>query len=155
MAQTYLEDKKSAMKALVLILTVIGAAITEASPAPAPQFLVSVDKGIITLRAVNNGKVLGKTTFERLGVVAPTQDELRHVALDVTAAVVAGNGSRERTVGPSARVYTLAEKDKAPHVTGTFERGAVFVLLSDTQLDGRYEALIYAVKIRRIAKGSA
>ncbi len=108
------------MKALLLILTVIGAAITESSPAPAPQFRVSVDKGIITLRAVNDGKVLGKTTFERLGV-APTQDELRHVALDVTAAVVAGNGSRKRTVGPSARVYTLAEKDTAPHVTGTFE----------------------------------
>ena len=82
------------MKALLLILTIIGAAITESSPAPAPQFRLSVDKGIITLRAVNDGKVLGKTTFERLGVVAPTQDELRHVALDVTAAVVAGNGSR-------------------------------------------------------------
>ena len=30
------------MKALLLILTVIGAAITESSPAPAPQFRVSV-----------------------------------------------------------------------------------------------------------------
>jgi hypothetical protein len=55
------------MKALWLILTVIGAAITESSPAPAPKFRVSVDKGIITLR---------ETTFERLGAVAPTQDEL-------------------------------------------------------------------------------
>jgi hypothetical protein len=143
------------MKALVLILAIIGAAITEASPPPAPQFRVSVDKGIITLRDVNNGKVLGKTILERLGVVAPTQDELRHVALDVSAAVVAGNGSRKRTVGPSNRVYTLAEKDKAPYVTGTFEHGAVFVLLSDTQMNGRYETLIYVVKIRRIAEGSA
>ena len=90
------------------------------------------DKGIITLRAVNDGKVPGKTTFERLGVVAPTQDELRHVALDVTAAVVAGNGSRKRTVGPSARVYTLAEKDTAPHVTRDLRARAVFVILSDT-----------------------
>jgi hypothetical protein len=64
-----------------------------ASPAPAPQFRVCADKGIITLKAVNNGKVLGKPTFERLGVVSPTQDELRHMALDVTAAVVAGNGA--------------------------------------------------------------
>ena len=111
-----------------------------------------MDKGIITLSDVNNGKVLGKTTFERLGVVAPTQDELRHVALDVTAAVVAGNGNRKRTVGPSARVFTLAEKDKGPYVTGTFEHGAVFVLLSDTQMKDRYEALIYVVKIRRIAE---
>jgi hypothetical protein len=61
----------------------------------------------------------------------------------------------KRTVGPSARVYTLAEKDEAPYVTATFEHGAVFVLLSDTQMNGRYEALIYVVKIRPIAKGSA
>jgi len=95
--------------------------LTEASPAPTPQFQVSVDKGVITLRAASNGRVLGKTTFERLGVIAATRDALRHMALDVTAAVVAGNGSTKRTVGPSARVYTLAEKDTAPHVTGTFE----------------------------------
>jgi hypothetical protein len=59
-----------------------------------------VEKGIITLRDVNSGKVPGRTTFERWGVVTPTQDKLRHVALDVTAAVVAGNGSRERIVNP-------------------------------------------------------
>ena len=143
------------MKALVLSLTIIGAAIPEASAPAAAQFRVSVDKSIITPRDVNNGKILGKTTLARLGVVAPTQDELRHVAIDVTAAVVAGNGSRKRTVGPSARVYTLAEKDKAPYVTGTFERGAVFVLLSDTQLNDHYEALIYVVKISRITEASA
>jgi len=45
------------MKALVLILTVIGAAITEALLPPAPQLRVSVDKGIITLRDVS--KALG------------------------------------------------------------------------------------------------
>ena len=104
---------------------------------------------------LNNRKVLGKTTFESLGVVAPTQDELGHVALDVTAAVVAGNESRKHTVGPNAPVYTLVEKDKAPYVTGTFEHGAVFVLLSDSQMNGRYEAFIYIVKIRRIAEASA
>jgi len=49
------------MKALVLILTLIGAVITEVSPAPAPQFRVSVDTNIITLWDINNGKVLGKT----------------------------------------------------------------------------------------------
>jgi hypothetical protein len=59
------------------------------------------------------------------------------------------------TVGPSARVYTLAEKDEARYVTATFEHAAVFVLLSDTQMNGRHEALIYVVKIRPIAKGSA
>ena len=41
------------------------------TPLPA-QFRVSVEKGIITLRDVNSGKVLGRTTFERWGVVTPT-----------------------------------------------------------------------------------
>src|SRR4029450_7073604 len=49
-------------------------------PLPA-QFRVRVEKGIITLRDVNSGKVLGRTTFEGLGVVTPTQDKLRHVGV--------------------------------------------------------------------------
>ena len=62
---------------------------------------------------------MGRTTFERLGVVTPTQDKLRHVALDVTAAVVAGNGSRERIVNPLHKVYTVADhkKGKAAYAT--------------------------------------
>jgi len=108
------------MKALVLTLTVMAAVVTASTP-PVAQFRVKVDEGVITLSDVNEARVLGKTTFERWGVVARTQDELRHVALDVTAAVVAGHGRRERSVNPSARVYTLAEKNKAPYVTATFE----------------------------------
>ena len=112
------------------------------TPLPA-QFRVSVEKGIITLRDVNGGKVMGRTTFERLGVVTPTQDKLRHVVLDVTAAVVAGNGSRERIVNPLHKVYTVADhkKSKAAYVTMTLEHDASFVLSSDTQTNGRYEAL--------------
>jgi hypothetical protein len=103
-----------------------------------------VEKGIITLTDVNSGKVIGRTTFERWGVVTPTQDKLRHVALDVTAAVVAGNGSREHSVNPLHKVYTVAdhEKGKAAYVTMTLEHDVAFVLLSDTQTNGRYEALI-------------
>ena len=103
-----------------------------------------MEKGIITLTDVNSGKVMGRTTFERWGVVTPTQDKLRHVALDVTAAVVAGNGSRERSVNPIHKVYTVAdhEKGKAAYVTMTLEHDVAFVLLSDTQTNGRYEALI-------------
>jgi hypothetical protein len=73
------------MKPLVLILTITAAAVT-ASTLPEAQFRVNVDKGIVTLSDVSGGSVLGRTTFERWGVVAPTQDKLRHVALDVTAA---------------------------------------------------------------------
>jgi hypothetical protein len=103
-----------------------------------------VEKGIITLTDVNSGKVIGRTTLERWGVVTPTQDKLRHVALDVTAAVVAGNGSRERIVNPLHKVYTVAdhEKGKAAYVTMTLEHDVAFVLSSDTQTNGRYEALI-------------
>jgi hypothetical protein len=104
-----------------------------------------VEEGIITLRDVNSGKVMGRTTFERWGVVAPpTQDKLRHVALDVTAAVVAGNGSRERIVNPFHKVYTVADhkKGKAAYITMTLEHNLAFVLSSDTQTKSRYEALV-------------
>lgn len=79
------------MKVLVLILTAV-ATVATASTAPVAQFRVNIDEGVITLSDVSGGKVLGRTTFERRGVVAPTQDKLRHVALDVTAAVIAGMG---------------------------------------------------------------
>jgi hypothetical protein len=108
------------------------------TPLPA-QFRVIAEKGIITLT-----DVIARTTFERWGVVTPTQDKLRHVALDVTAAVVAGNGSREHSVNPLHKVYTVAdhEKGKAAYVTMTLEHDVAFVLSSDRQTNGRYEALI-------------
>jgi hypothetical protein len=66
------------------------------------------------------------------------------VALDVAAAVVAGNGSRERIVNPIHRVNTVADhqKGRAAYVTMTLEHDVAFVLSSDTQTNGRYEALI-------------
>jgi hypothetical protein len=115
------------------------------SRTPLPvQFRVSVEKGIITLTDVNSGKVMGRTTFKRWGVVTSTQDKLRHVALDVTSAVVGGNGSRERIVNPLHKVYTVTDhkKGKAAYVTMTLEHDVAFVLSSDTQTNGRYEALI-------------
>jgi hypothetical protein len=150
------------MKTIILILAAIATMSfakclgAEGQPLPLPedqadsrtplpaQFRVSVEKGIITLTDVNSGKVIGRTTFERWGVVTPTQDKLRHVALDVTTAVVAGNGSREHIVNPLHKVYTVAdhEKGKAAYVTMTFEHHVAFVLSSDTETNGRYEALI-------------
>ena len=113
------------------------------TPLPA-QFRVIVEKGIITLTDVNSGKVIARTTLERWGVVTLTQDKLRHVALDVTAAVVAGNGSREHIVNPFHKVYTVADhkKGKAAYATITLEHNLAFVLSTDTQTKGRYEALI-------------
>jgi hypothetical protein len=79
-----------------------------------------------------------------VGAVTPTQDKLRHVALDVTAAVVGGNGSRERIVNPLHKVYTVADhrNGKEAYATMTLEHDVAFVLSSDTQTNGRYEALI-------------
>jgi hypothetical protein len=150
------------MKTIILILAAIATMSfamcldAEGQPLPLPegqadsrtplavQFRVSVEKGIITLTDVNSGKVMGRTTFERWGVVAPTQDKLRHVALDVTAAVVAGHGSRKRIVNPLHKVYTVADhkKGKAAYVTMTLEHDVALVLSSDTQTNDRYEALI-------------
>lgn len=138
------------MKWLVLISTIIAALATASTP-PVAQFRVEMDKDAITLSDVKGGGILAKTTFERWGVGALTQDTLRRVALDVTAAVITGDGRRERSVTPNARVYTLAEKGKAPHVTATFEHGAIFFVLSDTQTNGRYEALISMAKIGEIS----
>jgi hypothetical protein len=119
-------------------------------PASKADYRVNVAGGVITVADANSGAVLGKTTLERWGVVAPNQDKLRHVALDVTAAVVAGNGGREHTVDPSAPVYTSAdyENGKARDVTATLERGIAFAILSDAQANDRYEALIFRATFR-------
>jgi hypothetical protein len=42
-----------------------------------------VAEGVITVADANSGAVLGKTTLEGWGVVAPNQDKLRHIALDI------------------------------------------------------------------------
>jgi hypothetical protein len=114
-------------------------------PGSKADYRVIVADGVITVADANSGAVLGKTTLKRWGVVAPNQDKLRHVALDVTAALVAGNGGREHTVDPSAPVYTSADYDKgkARSVTATVERGVAFAILSDTRANDRYEALIF------------
>ena len=52
----------------------------------------NLDEGVIILSDVNRGRAPGRTAFERWGVVAPTQDKLRHVALDVATVVIARHG---------------------------------------------------------------
>ena len=116
-----------------------------ASPSPIKtevSYRFSVEKGAVTLADAKSGSVLATTTIERWGRPASTQDQLRHVALDITAAVVAGNGGREHTVDPNSPVYTMDEATKAPAVTATVENGAIFFIQSDTYTNGRYQALI-------------
>jgi hypothetical protein len=130
---------------LLIALTLPCVAQTVVASSPEASYRVSAEKGIITVADAKSGTAVASTTLERWGVTAPTQDKLRHVALDVTAAAVAGKGGREHTVGPNSPVYTMADfkKNKASYVTMTVEKGIGFVLLSDTYVNGHYEALIY------------
>ena len=117
---------------------------------PSPSYRVIVASGHIVVKDAKNGAYMGGTTFEKFGVTATsTQDKLRHVALDIVAAVVAGNGGREHSVDPNSPVYTLADREakKATYTTGTCENGLVFVILSDIRADGRYEAKIHVSKL--------
>jgi hypothetical protein len=61
------------MKPLALILTFMAVVATASTPA-APQFRVDVDEGVITLSDISGDRILGRTTFKRWAVVAPTQD---------------------------------------------------------------------------------
>ncbi len=53
-------------------------------------------------------------------------------------------GAGNASLTPLHKVYTVADykKSKAAYVTMTLEHDVAFVLSSDTQTNGRYEALI-------------
>jgi hypothetical protein len=71
----------------------------------------------------------------------PTKDQLRHAALNLVAAVIAGNNGREHTVDPNSPVYAVHDRDE-PYVTLTMEHGVTFGMLDDTYQNGVYEAKI-------------
>lgn len=112
------------------------------TPAP-PQYRLIVENETIRLTDAQSGRLLAKTTFGRWGVASPTRDKLRHVALDVTAAVVAGNGGREHTVDPNMPVCTASEKAPLGScITATVEHGIGFIIVSDSESTSHYEALL-------------
>jgi hypothetical protein len=127
---------------IVIVLWHCGFAQGRGAKPAAAQYRIDVRNGIITLTQMNSGEVLGRTTFEMWGVVSPTRDKLRHVALDITAALVAGNGAREHPVDPNSPVCTSAEDAKPPCVTATVEHGVAFIILKDQQTNGLYEAFL-------------
>jgi hypothetical protein len=131
------------MKTRVLLILLALVATLPAAPTKTEvSYRFSVEKGAVTLADAKSGAVLATTTIERWGRPASTQDQLRHVALDVTAAVVAGNGGREHTVDPNSPVHTMEEAAKARAVTATFEGDFFFAIRRDSSRNGRYEALI-------------
>src|ERR1700686_1874448 len=127
---------------ILLIFLALVATLSAAPTDTQPSYRFTVEKGAITVTDVKTGAVLGTTTIERLGRPAATQDQLRHVALDVTAAVVAGAGHRENTMDPSLPVYTAEEQKvgKAPHISLAHEGAFLFLINSDSKRSGRYEA---------------
>jgi hypothetical protein len=72
----------------------------DAGQPPIAQYRVAMAKGIITLSDVRTGEVMATlpVTVE-FGAVVPTQNQLRKVALDMTAGVVVNkDGSRKHSV---------------------------------------------------------
>jgi hypothetical protein len=72
----------------------------------------------------------------------PTRDQLRHAALNIVAAAIAGSGGREHTVDPNSHVYAVHDREK-PYVTLTMEQGVTFVMVDDTYHNSIYEARIH------------
>ncbi len=130
---------------LISLQAVASLAMLSSATPPDAQYRVHVENGTITLFSIKSGELLARTTFERWGIVSPTRDKLRHVALDLTAAVVAGNGGREHSVDPNLPVCTCVENETIAEgscLTATVEHGLAFVIFSDTERPGRYEAFI-------------
>ena len=129
---------------LICLMVVAPLAVSRAATPLDTQYRFQVENGIVTLFHLKSGEVLQRTSLAEFNV-APTRDKLRHLALNLTAAVVAGNGAREHSVDPSTPVCTSVEKEKASAgacVTATVEHGIGFFILSDKESAGRYEAIV-------------
>jgi hypothetical protein len=128
------------MKSKILLILLALVAMLAAAPSETEvSYRFTVENGAVTLMDAKSGAVLATTTIERLRRPCSTQDQLRHVALDVTAAVVVGNNSREHTVDPNLPVRTMEE---SKNVTATIEGDFAFFIKHDSTTNGRYEALV-------------
>jgi hypothetical protein len=100
------------------------------------QFRVTIDNGRVRITDASTGEYVGGISVEKWKNLGLSTDK-RHMALDITAAAVAGNGSRKHTVDPSSPVVTFAEyKAKTRPITLTEERGHVFLIARDTKAKG-------------------
>ncbi len=96
---------------LISLMVVAPLAVLRAATPLDTQYRFQVENGIVTLFHLKSGKVLERTNLAEF-MVAPTRDKLRHLALDLTAAVIAGNGAREHSVDPSTPVWYFCRKRK-------------------------------------------
>jgi hypothetical protein len=131
------------MKSLIITIIALALALMASAQSQPSEFRVILDNGYFSVTDAKTGQRLGGVSLEKWKRIATYTDN-RHAALDVTAGVVAGRGSREHTLNPSSPVYTMADykSGKALVPTGTEERGRYFVIMSDAKVHGRYEAIV-------------
>ena len=139
-------SRKATVNWKIIIIT-LALALTVSAQSQLSQFRVTLDNGYFSVTNAKTGQWLGGVSLEKWKRIATYTDN-RHAALDVTAGVVAGGGSREHTVDPNSPVYTMADykSGKALLPTGTEERGRYSVIMSDAKVHGRYEAIIVEAK---------
>src|SRR4030095_3651527 len=89
----------------------------------------------------SNGQPLGRVKVadwaEMLGrPMQKSGNDLRHLAVNAVAAVVAGNGGREHTIEPHAGIITIDESktrsNENLYPVVTLERGTAFAIIRDT-----------------------
>jgi hypothetical protein len=104
----------------------------------------------------SNGQPLGRVKVadwaEMLGRPMPKiGNDLRHLAVNAVAAVVAGNGGREHTIEPHAGIITIDESktrsNENLYPVVTLERGTAFAIIRDTYTKSGYRAEIIAFPV--------
>jgi hypothetical protein len=137
------------MKKITAAITLIALILVASAQTPQgvlARFRVIIDNGYCRVTDARDGQYQGGISIEKRKSMGASTNN-RHMALDVTAGVIAGGGSRAHTTDPNSPVVTLAEsKDKNKAVTATEERGHLFVMASDTKAKGHYEAIVYLLK---------
>jgi hypothetical protein len=139
----------SAMKKLISsILAAFAFALTAiTAPAQDGRYLFHIAGQTVIISDVSTHQLIARTTMATLQRDGHCL-EVRHLALNSVAAVVAGDGAREKTVNPDVTVNTLEERDQTGVIpVVTIEHGKVFVIHHDsTNPDGSYSAVIWMLK---------
>jgi hypothetical protein len=136
--------KLIAVMALAMLTASVNAEQSSLPQGVAAQFIVTIKKDVIELRSARNPAIIGIGSVAKVAKACESAD-YRHVALNVTAAVIAGNGERDHTVNPQEPVYSVsdANSNKAIAISLTVEHGWLFCIDHDsTKKDGTYTAVI-------------
>ena len=110
------------------------------------KFTFRIKSEVVTVQNAATGQLIARTSTAKLRQ-AGYDLERRHLALDATAAVVAGDGSRDNTVNPGTPVTTLQDRDNTGEIPLiTVEHGLVFVIHHDGTGKGGYTAEVWLLR---------